>query len=357
MKQKNKIIFVSLLVILTLSTIFNTSYATNVTVNNTNQETTENAENTEELNLYAQSCLLVERKSHKIIYAKNADTKIYPASTTKILTALIALEKCNLTDTVTITSDMVYSIPSGYKLAYLPIGKTVTVEQLLNLLLIPSTNDPGYALAIHISGSIDNFAVLMNEKAAQLGCVNSHFTNPCGVHSENHYTTATDMGIIALKAMENETLTTICSTPSYEFNGKVFDTTNTLMKADSNSFYEYVNGLKTGYTGPAGSCIIATASKEDMNYMALVFNAPEPTSSFNYRDADCKTLFDYAFENHYKLAVVEQQTTEFVTNFFSQSIQFNNILKIGLSVLFVCCCTKSAISSKSSGKRKTKRKK
>ena len=315
MKQKNKIIFVSLLVILTLSTIFNTTYATDITANENNQETNENA-NTEELNLYAQSCLLVEQKSHKIIYEKNSDAKMYPASTTKILTALIALEKCNLTDTVTITSDMVYSIPSGYKLAYLPIGKTVTVEQLLNLLLVPSTNDAGYALAIHIAGSVDNFATLMNEKAAQIGCMNSHFTNPCGIHNENHYSTATDMGIITLKALENETLTNICSKQNYEFNGKVFDTTNTLIKQDSHSFYEFATGLKTGFTDPAGSCIIATATKEDMKYMAIVLNAPEPTSSFNYRDADCKTLFDYAFENHYKLAVAEQQTTEFISNFF-----------------------------------------
>ena len=146
------------------------------------------------MNLYGKSCILIECSTNRVAYEKNAYEKIYPASTTKLLTAILAVENCNMDDVVVISNDMVSQIPPEYVTAYLRPGEQVTVEQLLNSLLIPSANDAGYALAIHISGSVDNFAELMNKKAAEIGCTSSHFTNPSGIHNAEHYSTARDMG-------------------------------------------------------------------------------------------------------------------------------------------------------------------
>lgn len=202
-----------------------------------------------ELNLYCESCILIECSTNTISYEKNSEKKLFPASTTKLLTAIITLQKCNLEDTITITSNMVNEIPSGYTTAYLQPGEVVSVEQLLNLLLIPSANDAGYALAIHISGSINSFAELMNETATSLGCTNSNFTNPSGIHNENHYSTAKDMSLIGMKALQYPILSEICSHKNYTYissngNTRTFETTNTLIKENEPNYYEYANRTK-----------------------------------------------------------------------------------------------------------------
>lgn len=129
------------------------------------------------LSIESGACLLIEPTSGKIIYEKNSHEKMFPASTTKIMTALLVLENCNLSDEVTASRNAVESIEPAYATVYLAVGETLTVEQLLNVLLIPSGNVAGNILAEHVSGSIDNFIVLMNNRARELGCTNTHFTN------------------------------------------------------------------------------------------------------------------------------------------------------------------------------------
>lgn len=160
MKLRNKIFIIHITTLILLISIF---------------VTTSFADDNIELNLYSKSCILVECSTNKIAYEKNSDTIMYPASTTKVLTAILAIENCNLSDKVTITNEMISKVPSGYATAYLKPGEQVTVEELLNCLLIPSANDAGFALAIHISGSVDKFSELMNEKAREIGCTNTHF--------------------------------------------------------------------------------------------------------------------------------------------------------------------------------------
>lgn len=311
------------------------------------EENTQNIENKitkADLNLYGKSCILVETSTNRIAYEKNSQEKMYPASTTKVLTAIIALETCQLTDTVTITYDMISKVPAGYTSAYLRPGEKVTVEQLLNVLLIPSANDAGFALAIHISGSVEEFAKLMNQKAAQIGCQNSHFTNPSGIHDVNHYSTAKDLAIIALYAKRFPQIMDIGCKTSYilqpeNSKPRTFETTNSLIKPDEKTYYEFATGLKTGFTDPAGSCIISTAKKDDMDFVAIVLDAPAPSNGIVYRDLDCKSLFEYGFTNYEEITKVEPQVVEFVSNSFTSGVKISTIFKISLSLLgiFLFC--------------------
>ena len=322
MKIKKSIIIA--MIVLILSSI--TSFAA--------ENTSQNSEQNKSLNLYCESCILVESSTHKIAYEKNSEKKLYPASTTKLLTALIVLDKCKLTDTVTITNEMISGIPSGYTIAYLQPGETYTVEQLLNLLLVPSANDAGFALAIHISGSIQEFSNVMNEKARELGCTNSNFTNPSGIHNPNHYSTAKDLSIIGLKASDSTVISKIGEQTSYTLpNGKTFETTNTLIKKGESNYYEYATGLKTGFTDFAGSCIIATAQKDNKKYLAVVLNCPTPTDTINYRDADCKTLFEYGFEHYWELFPSIDTFINFFTKYIISKDVFLNVIKI-ISAVF-----------------------
>lgn len=325
MKIKKSIIIA--IIVLILSNI--TSFAADNTSQNTEQ--TDN-----KLDLYCESCILVDFSSGKIGYEKNSEKKMYPASTTKLLTALIVIDKCNLEDTVTITNDMVSGIPSGYTIAYLQPGETYTIEQLLNLLIIPSANDAGFALAIHISGSVQEFANLMNEKAKNLGCTNSNFTNPSGIHNSEHYSTAKDLAIIGLEAGKKEIIAKIGAQTSYTLpNGKVFETTNTLIKSNESNYYEYANGLKTGFTDYAGSCIIATAQKDNIKYLAVVLNSPKPTGTLNYRDADCKTLFEYGFEHYSELFPNIDTYIKFFNKYIVKKSSYLNIIRAFAALLTV----------------------
>ncbi len=325
MKQKNKMLIIfSIIIILSQILLTTTCFA------DTNKETN--------LNIYAKSCILIEPTTNTIVYEKNSNEKMYPASTTKILTAILTMEKCDLKDIVTITNEMVSKVPAGYTSAYLKPGEQLTIEQLLNALLVPSANDAGFALAIHISGSVENFSILMNEKAKEIGCTNSNFTNPSGIHSENHYSTAKDMALIGLYSLKYPQITSICSQTSYtleipQSNTRTFETTNTLLKNTENSYYEYATGLKTGFTSPAGSCIIATAKKDNMEYLVVILGAPEPTNDINYRDIDCKTLFEYGFLNYENLISAQKRAITFLNNYASFVIDINTILKISLGVL------------------------
>lgn len=258
------------------------------------------------LNIYAPACILMESSTGKILYSKNANAKMYPASTTKVMTAILTLEKCNLNDIVTVSHDAVFNVPSTYSHASLREGEQLTVEQLLYVLLIPSANDAAFALAEHIGGSVENFATMMNEKAVELGCKNTHFVNPNGIHDENHYSTAYDLALMGQYAMKNAifrkivstTTYTLPTTNKYDKEDRIFATTNELLKSPSSStYYKYATGAKTGYTDAAKNCIIATASKDSTNLIVVILHDEKTDEGLNTRAADCKTLFEYGFNN------------------------------------------------------------
>lgn len=290
MKLNIKYLFTIIFTMLILFIFINTSFANN-----------------DNLNISSPCCILIDSNSGKILYEKNAYKKMYPASTTKIMTAIIALEKCKLKETALVSDNAVSleSIPETYTRANLQSGEILTIEDLLNVLLIPSANDAAIVLAEHVSGSVENFTKLMNEKAKEIGCKNTNFVNPNGVHNSNQYTTAYDLSLIGKYAMQNETFRKIvnktsCSLPAtnkYDKDDRKFDNTNELLTSD-NYHYEYANGIKTGYTDPAQNCIVASAKKEDYEFIVVILGSDKSSSEKNDRATDCINLFNYAIENY-----------------------------------------------------------
>lgn len=254
--------------------------------------------------LYSRADILLDAKTGNILYENNSNEKLFPASTTKLMTAILTLDNCQMTDTVTIKSEWLQGIPSGYTIANLQPGETLTVDQLMHALLIPSANDAANVLAYHISGSIDKFAELMNNKAKELGCKGTHFINPSGVHNENHYSTAYDMALIGLYASKYSQVREIVSNLTYSLpdlpDGKprLLKSTNTLINPKNQYYYEYATGLKTGYTDKAKSCIVATAKKDDIELLCVVLGGDKTENNKSQRELDCQTLFEYGFNNY-----------------------------------------------------------
>ena len=274
------------------------------------------SEKTAELDssITSEAALILEPSTGKIIYEKNGYQKRYPASTTKIMTAILAIEHCNLNETATASEFAISSIPSGYSTANIQIGETLSVKDLLYTLMLQSANESAVILAEHISGSQEVFADLMNKKAKEIGCQNSNFVNPNGIHNESHYSTAYDLALIAKYAMQNSTFReivkttsyTLPSTSAYPANTRTFTNTNNLIIYDNrnrpdNYYYEFATGIKTGYTSAAKNCLVAAAEKNGMEYITVVLGAPITygnNGSVSHRYVDTISMFNYAFDNY-----------------------------------------------------------
>ena len=269
---------------------------------------------TSDLKIYCPSVILMETSTGKILYEKNANEISFPASTTKIMTAILTVENCKLDDIATVSHNAVYSIPYDYTHASLKEGEQLTIEQLLYALMIPSANDAAIVLAEHISGSVEEFAKLMNKKAEELGCKNTHFVNPNGIHNKEHTSTAYDLALIGKFAMQNETIRKIVSTKQFSLpttnkytkTDRIFNNSNELISTYSKYYYEGTTGVKTGYTGEAGNCIVATVKKNGFEVLAVVLGGKTTSKGLSERYLDCKTLFDYAF-NNYSMNIINKK--------------------------------------------------
>ena len=262
------------------------------------------------LTIYSPNAILIERETNKILYEKNAYEKKYPASTTKIMTAILALENCQLTDVATVSYDAIMTVPSGYTTANLQLDEELTIEQLLNLLLISSANDAGNVIAEHIAGSVESFASMMNTKAAELGCKNTHFTNPYGKQDSNHYSTAYDLALIADYCMDNSVFRDIVKKTAYTLgptnkhdSERTFTTTNSLLEEDNsnradNYYYEHAIGIKTGFTTQAGNCLIGAAESNGLEVISVILDGTQTSNGLSQRYLDTITLFDFAFDNY-----------------------------------------------------------
>ena len=264
---------------------------------------------TEQPEISADAAILIDSSSEKVLYSKNENQKMYPASTTKILTAILTIENCNLNDVVTVPYEAISSITSGYSVAALQAGEQLTVEQLLQVMLVHSANDAANVLAFHVSGSIENFANLMNNKVSELGLTNTHFTNPSGMHDENHYTTAHDLAIIMKYCMKNDTFRSLsslkyCTIPATnKYDVRVFNTTNELLIYDnrdvsSNYYYKYAIAGKTGYTTQAKNCLVSVAKKENLELICVVLSAGIYPNNVSAKFVDTKSIFDYGYNNY-----------------------------------------------------------
>jgi len=266
---------------------------------------------TDNLNIYSPAAMLVDANTGKVLYEKNINEVRYPASTTKMMTAILALEHCSLDEVATVSYDAIFTVPSGYANANLQLGEELTIDELLHVLLIPSANDAANVIAEHIAGSVSSFANMMNSKAVEIGCTNTHFVNPSGIHDEEHVSTARDLAIIALYAMKNDTFRSLVketyynlpATNKYETTDRVFRTTNDLLRVNNydradNYYYKNAIGIKTGYTSAAKNCIVAGAERDGLEFIAVILGAEQTETGLSERYLDCKTLFDYGFETY-----------------------------------------------------------
>jgi len=248
----------------------------------------------------AQSAILMEADTGIILYSKNIHEKLYPASITKILTAIVAYENCEMNETVTFSYDAVSSIDWRTDANMgINAGDSITMEQALYGMLVGSANEAAYAIAEHVAGNIDAFSNLMNEKAAALGCTDSHFVTPNGIHDENHYTSSHDMALIAQAFFSNNYLATISNTPSHKIpSGPNQPNDNMIVYAKSKLFpgkeyaYEYLRGTKTGYTQEAGQTLVSCAEKDGMKLICVVMKEEAPLQYI-----DTIELFNYGFSN------------------------------------------------------------
>lgn len=269
--------------------------------------------------LTAGAAILMDNDTNKILYSKNDENKMYPASTTKIMTAILTLEHCNLDDTVTVPYDAISSIPSGYSVASLQVGEILTVENLLKVLMVHSANDAANVLAFHVSGSIESFATLMNSKVAELNLQNTHFVNPSGKHDDDHYTTAYDLALIMQYCMKNSTFRTLAGlksctiSPTNKYDERVYSTTNELLILDnrnvsSNYYYKYVIAGKTGYTTEAKNCLVSVANKDGLELISVVLGIGLYPNNLSGKFIETKALFDYGYDNYTIKKLKEQNS-------------------------------------------------
>lgn len=261
----------------------------------------------------AEGAIFMDMKTGREIYSKNPDEKLYPASTTKILTAIIALERGNLEEVITASRSAIDPITLEDSHMGIYVGEQFTLEQLINGMLIYSANDAANVIAVHLAGSIDEFANVMNEKAKEIGVVNSNFVNPHGFHNDNHYTTARDLATISRYAMKNEkfreivktTRYTIPATPKYK-EDRILPTTNHLISKIRNSyhFYQPAIGIKTGYTSLAGNCLVSAAAKDGTEFLCVILKCTNANSKAGaYSFVDSTALFEYGFRNYKYYAI------------------------------------------------------
>jgi len=263
------------------------------------------ANNEANLEIFSEATILIHKDTGKILYSKNAEQKMYPASTTKILTAILAIEHCSLDEKLIASYEAVMSIPSGYSNAAIQVGESLTVKELLEVFLVHSANEAGYILAENISGSFSKFADLMNQKATEIGCKNTHFTNPSGLHDEDHYTTAYDLSLIAQYCMNNETfrnfvsMTSCTIDPTDKYEERYFKNTNEMLNSKSQYYNENIIGIKTGYTSQAQNCLISGYKKSDIELISVVLGAPASAGEkgLSGKYTDTQTLFDYGIKN------------------------------------------------------------
>ena len=270
------------------------------------------------LNINARSCVVLDRTSKKILYGKNEYNKVKMASTTKIMTATIILENCDLNKTVSVSKKAANT--GGSRLG-LKTNDKITIRDLLYGLLLVSGNDAAVCLAESCSGSVSDFAILMNKKAIELGLTNTHFETPHGLDSDNHYTTAYELALLSDYALNNPIFLNIVGTKTYTINingnSKNLSNTNELLGNLSG-----VYGIKTGFTNGANRCLVTACKREDMDIICVVLGC----DTKNFRSLDSTKLINYSFDN-FEYINIENFLNEKLSVWKNENKNYFNILK------------------------------
>lgn len=257
--------------------------------------------------LKAGGVVLMNADTGEILVSGNGTGKIYPASTTKIMTCLLALENGNLDDTITVSANAASYNAEGNSRIYLIEGERMTLRQMLYGMMLQSGNDAAVAVAEYVSGSVEKFADLMNKKAKELGMTSTHFVNPHGLHDDDHYSTAVDMATLTRAALENGHFAKIVSTVSYEIGAtnksaaRSWRNTNRLIRTDNDFYFEGATGVKTGSTGTALGCLVASATRDGISLIACVFNDGDYSGELRWPYAI--SLLKFGYENYGSFAL------------------------------------------------------
>ena len=262
----------------------------------------------------AQSAIVMDVNSGAVLYAKNIDEKLYPASTTKILTCLLAVENAAMDEEVTFSYDAVFGVPRDGSNMGIDVGEILPMEDCLYGILVGSANEVASAVGEHVGGDTETFLQMMNDKAKELGCKNTNFMNANGLHDENHYTTAYDLALIARAFFSNDFLANIANTPRVHFTPTdtqpddfYLNNKNKLVSGEIK--YQYYMGGKTGYTNDARQTLVSCAEKDGMRLVCVVMKEETP-DQFN----DTVTLFNYGFSNFKKINVSSIETKYTIEN-------------------------------------------
>lgn len=264
---------------------------------------------TSDYSVKAEAAMLLEMNSNTVLYSLNPDEQVYPASLTKIMTCLLAIEHGDLDATVTVSGNAFFDLDVAGSNVGLQAGEQLTLRELLYCALVASANEACNVIAEYIAGDVPSFVQMMNEEAAALGCTGTHFANAHGLHESDHYTTARDLCTIARRAWQNETFREICTTtvhtvpPTNLSDERVLATTNYLVSTATTDSYYYskASGIKTGYTSKAGRCLISTADDGKLSLLSVVLGAQtsEDENGLPVYESftETKKLFEYGFNN------------------------------------------------------------
>lgn len=275
-----------------------------VDVTEENKNVAEGDQNdTGQLSLHAISSLLLDATNNRVLYEENGYKRMPMASTTKIMTCIVTLENANLNDIVTVSS---YAARMPDVQLNIRTGEQYILKDLLYSLMLESHNDVAVAIAEHVGGTVEGFAVMMNDKVRELGCEDTNFVTPNGLDAEGHYTTARDLAIIASHAIKNEKFIEITNTSAYQFKeqkkGRSFSVSN------KNRFLymmEGAIGIKTGFTGDAGYCFVGAVKRPDKTLISVVLGCGWPPSK-NLKWSDTKELMSYGIEHYKKRQIFEE---------------------------------------------------
>ena len=279
--------------------------------NETNETQADETTANDTLSLAAETAVLIDAASGEILYDKDADKKMYPASITKLMTILLALENGKLTDEITFSHDAVYNIEPGSAHIAILEGETLTLEQVLRAIILRSANEASNGVAEYVDGSVEAFAKHMTERAKELGCTNTNFVNANGLFDENHYTTAHDMALIARELLKHEEYRSMMSETDYEIPPTNLQTETRYLHGqhqmlNPNSIYYYKDAIggKTGYTVEAGNTLVTYAERDGLTLIAVVMKC-------NGAEHYTAALFDYGFANYasVKIAAVSDYTS------------------------------------------------
>lgn len=263
---------------------------------------------TEDFSVRAKAAALIELNSHCIVYGYELDKRIYPASLTKIMTCMLALEFGNLDDTLTVSASALENLSEYGSTAGLVEGEQISVRELLYCIMVSSANEGANVIAEYISGSTEDFVALMNRKADELGMTSTHYANAHGLHNEDHYTTVRDLSVLATWAWQNPQFREFATTTTHivpatnKSDERTLHTTNYLTSTEMENryYYDKAKGVKTGFTTPAGACLISTASEGDLSFMSIVCGCEilidNDGKDLDMRFVETKKLFEYGFE-------------------------------------------------------------